>query len=329
MKDICLFLLIFNLLSDSLVLTYQQDPSFYSQLLPFVRKDVINKILLLLPNRNNANILQMSNIMNKYKDEFSLNEAESAYLVYSWMGQNIEVDCDINNDEDQFPVNVYNWEKGNYIGFAGLFYTFVSNLNIKVIPIQGKKKIIAPKIIDDAITVVPHSWNSIFINDTYYLVDAAGGAGYCVKKFLRKNTDFYFGTKPELLIRTHFPDNNIWQLLDEKISHETFDSWPFVHYRFYLEGFQTISPFTNILDITYHSKVTLTYDKKNTNLRISANLVDYNVNYLDYNGRISVSNGKVEIELNSSLKNKYNLIIYAKQGDSSDKYLSILFFKVK
>ena len=323
-----LLLIILTLFSDSL-LTYQSDPSYYSQLLPFVRKDVITKILLLLPNRNNVNILLMSNEMNKYKNEYSLNEAESAFLVYSWIGENIEVDCDINNNEDQFPVNVYNWGKGNYIGFAGLFYTFVSNLNIKVIPIQGKKKVLAEEVSEDVITVVPHVWNSIFINNTYYLVDAAGGAGYCYIKFLRKKTDFYFGTKPEFLIRTHLPDNNMWQLLDEKITPETFDSWPFVHFRFYLEGFQTISPFTNILDINYHSKVTLTYDKANSNLRVSCNLVDYNAKYMDYNGDINVSNGKVEIELNSSLKNTHNLIIYAKQEGDINKFLSVLIYKVK
>lgn len=326
MEKICLILLILNL---SLVLGYQSDPSYYSQLLPFVRKDVINKILVSLPDRKKANILQMSNTMNKYKDEYSLNEAESAFLVYSWIGKTIEIDCDIDNQENQFPVNVYNWGKGNYIGFTGLFYTFVSNLNIKVIPIQGKKKVLADEVTEDVITVLPHVWSSIFINNTYFLVDAAGGAGYCYKKFLRKNTDFYFGTKPEYLIRTHLPDNNEWQLLDEKITPETFDSWPFIHFRFYLEGFKTISPFTNILDISKHSKVILTYDKENSNLRLSLNLVDYNGNYVDYQSSIIISNGKAEIELTSSLKNKHSLIIYAKQGDSPDSFLSVLVYKVK
>ena len=82
---ILLYLLVL-ILSNSLVFNYESDPSSYSLLLPKVRKDVINSILSSLPNKKNLNIFQMSEAMVKYKKENSLNEIESTYLVYLWLG---------------------------------------------------------------------------------------------------------------------------------------------------------------------------------------------------------------------------------------------------
>ena len=93
MEKLALLYFILIILSDSLVLNYEPDPSYYSLLMPKVRKDVINQILKSLPNRKYVNILQMSNTMAKNKEDYSLNEAETAYLVYAWLGQNIALDC--------------------------------------------------------------------------------------------------------------------------------------------------------------------------------------------------------------------------------------------
>ena len=70
MEKLALLYFILIILSDSLVLNYEPDPSYYSLLMPKVRKDVINQILKSLPNRKYVNILQMSNTWQKIKKTF-------------------------------------------------------------------------------------------------------------------------------------------------------------------------------------------------------------------------------------------------------------------
>ena len=70
----------------------------FSKLIDQVRKDVVNKALLKLPKRENLDILKMCLKMSSFKSSYSLNDAESAYLVYKWISQNIEHD---KNNEKQ------------------------------------------------------------------------------------------------------------------------------------------------------------------------------------------------------------------------------------
>ena len=202
---ILLYLLVL-ILSNSLVFNYESDPSSYSLLLSKVRKDVINSILSSLPNKKNLNIFQMSEAMIKYKKENSLNEVESSYLVYLWLGKNIMLDCNADNTEYteyQFPINVYNNGKGNSIGFAALFYTFATNLDIKVVPIQGKEKKLTET--NEVFKNVNSTWNAILIDNKYYLIDSANGAGYCNSNgFKREKIDFFLELNLNFLLEIIF-----------------------------------------------------------------------------------------------------------------------------
>lgn len=314
------------LLSSSLVFNYEIDPSSYSLLIPLVRKDVISDILKSLPNKKYTNILQMSNSMAKAKEEYSLNDAEAAYLVYAWMGKILYRDCNTENTDYEFPTNVYNKEKGNFIGFAALFYTLASNLNVQVVPVQGKQKITSKN--SDIYTVIDTAWNSILIDNTYYLVDSATGAGYCDNDdFIRRNTDFYFGTKPEIFIKTHIPDDSSWQLLDKTVTLSTFNSWPYISHRFYLYGMQTFSPSQNNLDVSKGSKVTITYDKEITNLSTALKFIT-NGKYQKYDN-FKGSNGKIEIVFDGKFTTADHLIIYASQESSPTDYYTVLIYTIK
>ena len=327
MKNLFLLYLILLIFSNSLVFNYEPDPSSYSLLLPKVRKDVIKTTLSSLPNKSKLNLLQMSEAMAKLKEEKSLNEAESAYLIYLWIGKNIRLDCYSDNTKYQFPTEVYNNEKGNSLGFTSLFYAFATNLDIKVfpIPIQGKEKITVET--KEVYKIVNTTWNAILIDNNYYLVDTKKGTGYCSNEFKRMNTDLYFGTKPEIFIRSHFPDDDKWQLLEDKITFDKFNSWPYISYYFYMNGFQTLSPDDAFLDVSYGSKLVLTYDKENTNLSI---LTKFSTNYkfTKYKGD-NVSNGKVVIAFDGKYTSEDALVIYANQSGPSDTYYTIIIYKIK
>ena len=137
---------------------------------------------------------------------------------------------------------------------------------------------------------------------------------------------FFFGTKPEFFIRNHFPDNDKWQLLENKITFDKFNSWPLITYRFYMQGFQTLSP-DDDLDVNYGAKVVLTYDKDNINLSILTKFVKNKI-YTEYKGN-DVSNGKVVIAFDGKFTSQDHFIIYANQEGISETYYTIIIYKIK
>ena len=140
MKKIFFITFIFALLSNlSKSINVLNETNPYSKLIGKVRKELIDKSLLYLPKRNHANILEMSLQMKIAKDDFSLNNAESAYLVYIWICQNIEINL-VQGKED--PAQVYELGNGNATGIASLFNRMSSFLDIKTGSISGIFKVL-------------------------------------------------------------------------------------------------------------------------------------------------------------------------------------------
>ena len=105
MKKIYCILFILSLLSNfSECVEESLKNNSISKLIGMVRIEIIDKSLLYLPKRKEVNILQMINQMMKEKDKYSLNEAESAYLVFKWISQNIVTS---NKDEESDDPNMF------------------------------------------------------------------------------------------------------------------------------------------------------------------------------------------------------------------------------
>ena len=73
--------------------------------------------------------------------------------------------------------------------------------------------------------------------------------------------DFYFATKPDIFIRTHFPEESKWQLLSNNITQEQFDSILLLTNYFYSYGFTIIYPNSQIINGKKEATFTLYYDK--------------------------------------------------------------------
>ena len=58
-----------------------------------VRKDIVDRALSSLPPRYTVNEEMMADSMLNARYSFSLTDAESVYMVYKWLSQNIEYDC--------------------------------------------------------------------------------------------------------------------------------------------------------------------------------------------------------------------------------------------
>ena len=219
-----------------------------------VRMEIIDKSLSGLPRREEANILQMVSKMINAKKDYSLNEAESAYLIFRWIAQNIYVRF---YDEDlDDPIKAYNLGRGTPKSLSSLFNNICTFLKVESNSISGYLKW-ANIYTDELESKRNYTWNYVEIKGEYYLLDVSMAADIEIKY-----VDFrylYFGTEPEIFIRSHFPKESKWQLLSEPYTFEKFESIALLKPFFYLLGFKTISPDTS--KITGNGKIILTSDK--------------------------------------------------------------------
>ena len=73
-----------------------------------------------------------------------------------------------------------------------------------------------------------HEWNAVYIAGKWYIVDCCWGAGYIDKNagFVKQYTEHFFCVAPELMIRTHFPEDPKWQMLERPVSFDEYLSQP-------------------------------------------------------------------------------------------------------
>ena len=320
-----LFLLTLSLWS----LASEEDADGYSMILKNVRKDVVQQAYLQLPSRTTVNILRMCNLMGSVIEQFSLNDYEKVYLVYYWIAFNIERDCSYSGKYES-AVTTYSEGKSTHVGISALFSTMVSNLGLRSNIIEGEAK----RTVDDPkgktiFGELTHIWNYVMIGDKYYLFDPTFGIGSCIDDYYKPfYCDVYFGTKPEILIRSHFPDNSRWQLLDDVVSKDKFESWPYVTKYFYLLGFKTFSPDTRNLQITKDLKITATYDNHET-LKASCRMYIYEGStgkFRTYND-CHLSDGIITVKFSGNEKMD-GFIIYAGTKDAEENK-SIVLYNVK
>ena len=96
-----------------------------------------------------------------------------------------------------------------------------------------------------------HAWNSVKIDDKWYLLDATWAAGHVTNgKFKRKFREGYFLVKPEDMIKSHLPKEEKFQYLDAPITKEAFSEIPVIHYGYHKLRVQKHIPQQAIIPVT-------------------------------------------------------------------------------
>ena len=214
--------------------------------------------------------LEMSNA----KNENSLNDVETAYFVYKWIGQNIEVDCLGNTfgNSSTLPATIYKEGKGGTIGISALFNMICGLLNIESNTIFGLKKILS-FYNNSLIQIKEYAWNYISIDNKYYILDVVSSAGECNdNRFYKLQRDKYFGIDPEDSIRVLFPNDKKWQLLSEPITEDKFKSQAYLSEGFF-KYFTSITP--DIQTIRNKSEIKIKLTVKDPNIKKLDIMVSY------------------------------------------------------
>ncbi len=190
-------------------------------------------------------------------------------------------------------------------GYARLFKTLCSYSGIKAEVITGMGK---TGVEDIEKYDSNHAWNSVKINEKWYLLDACWGSGDCddsVFKFTKSLDEFYFLTEPKHFSYTHFPDDKKYFYHSNAFSKQQFINLPLVYPAFFYSGFDNFSPLYGILD-----------PKKNGKIQITVSKTDPKTNN-DFSGTALVTSKKAEtryfIENEQTTFEEPSFILYYKQ----------------
>ena len=95
-----------------------------------------------------------------------------------------------------------------------------------------------------------HAWNAVYINDTWWLLDATWGAGYVDdnKNFVFQYSEHYFLTDPNQFIYDHFPENKEWQFLEHPIVMETYEGYLKLTKHFFKLNLKPVTHRNGIID---------------------------------------------------------------------------------
>ena len=304
----------------------------YSNPLDTVRKGTVDQALKSLPKRQSGNQDDMISSMITAKTQYTLTEAECAYLVYKWLSQNVAYDCyGLNHGGIDFSeLGTYNKGKGVCAGYALIFEKMCDSLGLESNYVAGYSKGagftpgVIPKQSD-------HAWNSVKIGSSYYLVDSTWGSGNCDGDTYNANfNDFYFCTNPEAFIRTHLPEEKQWQLISEAITLETFVNMLGLSGTFYENGFTSISPDLATISSNQAFKITLNFDPSNSIALINSLYLLQGNTYMGQNNACMYSKGEgtAEITCITNYKGQYMLRIFGGPA-GSESYPQIVEYIVQ
>ncbi len=152
-----------------------------------------------------------------------LSQKERVRAIFVWITNNISYDIEnafaINfySDSRQIVEEVLRTRKGVCMHYAELFNDIASRCGIKSFVINGYTKQ------NGFVDYIPHAWCAIMIDSVWSLTDPTWGSGYIRNAgFVRQMNDYYFMTKPELLIKSHMPFDPLWQFLNYPVSNQEF-----------------------------------------------------------------------------------------------------------
>lgn len=293
----------------------------YQNPLSTIRKGLIDIALSSLPARATASEQEMISRMQNAQKIYSLTEAESAYLVYKWIGSNIVYDCYALNHGgiDYTEAGTYKKGKGVCAGYSYIYETMSKSLGLEAEYVVGYSKGagfvpgVIPKKSD-------HAWNVVKIDSKYYLIDSTWGSGSCDgDNFVQNFRDFYFCTDPQAFIRTHLPEEKQWQLISPTINLESFVYMLTLNDAFYENGFTGIAPDAATISSSGNFNVTFTYPPdKSIALLNNIYLLQGNT-YVGQNNACFYSKGKgtAEVTCVTNYKGQYMLRIFG--GPSGSK----------
>ena len=170
------------------------------------------------------------------------NESDPFYRVkalFDYVADRVEYDVDAlsGTRPPQDAETVFETGKAVCAGYARLLIALGDHTGDEIVYVTG-----VSRDLDGEIGGAGPAWNAARIEGSWYLMDPTWGAGHVGDEFNPSYNPAYLFTPPEVLIKSHFPDDDRWQLLDAPLSRGEFVRQPTLRTPFFAEGLELIEP---------------------------------------------------------------------------------------
>lgn len=183
----------------------------------------------------NANLsgLGVAGLVKLLVGSTALEDFMKLRAIYIWITENIEWDVEgmLDKDKPVFvdPPSVMKNKKTTSEGYANLFLNMAQVAGLKCDRVSGwvKGHSYQPgKELDSDNTY--HFWNVVYYKEQVFFVDCCWGAGKLGKneKFEKRFQPFWFYTRPQLMVFTHFPIEGENQHLSTAVTFDEFMKLP-------------------------------------------------------------------------------------------------------
>ncbi len=172
-------------------------------------------------------------------------DVEKARALYVWLTENILYDAAGYFSGSYGTVSVQEvlgTGKSVCQGFANLFESMSRAVGLDAVTISGwaKGSTYSPETFDRS--PANHAWNAVKIEESWFLIDCAWGAGHLSEgEFVKCFDPFYFMPPPEQFNYSHFPNNADWQLLNPPVTKEAFLKNPKTWSNFFRCGIEVLT----------------------------------------------------------------------------------------
>lgn len=145
---------------------------------------------------------------------------EKAHDIYNWLTNNIAYDVTYSI---HYADQTYENKRGVCQGYCELFVRLGEAVGLRSEVVCGKSKDSDGKIDDDG-----HAWLFVYTNgNSGIFIDPTWGAGGVSDGRFEKNpNEDWFHVDPAWMIFSHYPDDEMFQLLESKIDYMTFTRLP-------------------------------------------------------------------------------------------------------
>ena len=229
----------------------------------------IDSIVDRYPNKFNS----ISEFADKVSSNFST-VLEKTRAVYYWVSNHVFYDYNeakinyrkryyFKNQKEleifrrRYAENVLRRKTGICEGYSQLMKFVLRDLGIKCEIVSGYAKN-QFKHIGVIQKNTSHAWNAVFVDGKWHLLDATWSTGNDEDepgKF--EFDDFYFFTKPELMILSHYAKDSKWLLLEKPMSKSAFFYAP-IFYNYYHKSGLALTKMNGLIKSSH--QITLTFD---------------------------------------------------------------------
>ena len=272
-------------------------------------------IIKSLPERDKTDLKKFKEVL---KDKVNnLDDEGKAKILFLWICENIAY------DDDSFfsgkrvecePEAVFRNGKTLCSGYARLFKNIGEYIRLEIQCVSCYSKGLGYEP-GQTLTSTNHEYNIIKLDNKYRPIDCTWGAGTIQeKKFVKHLNEFYFLTDPELLIKTHFPANDRWQLTEKKYTLSDFLKWPQVFENFYAFGFNKYFPEEGFIELNSNTQNFIIWGNNISKNEASCNifLLEGNIYQQQLNlDRIKFLEGKIEFDFIFNKKGRYKIKLFA------------------